>query len=1517
MDTDASGSAEAVPEIQTDDPRPTMAGRRVVVSLGVPSPPTLGLLVVLIVAAWLRFTGLDWGGNLYLHPDERFQTIVVTSLSWPDGIAAYFDSQRSTLNPYNQGFTTYIYGTVPLFMAKLADTVSGMSVYGDAHLPGRFLSSLCDLFSIVLVFLTGRRIFSPAVGLVAAALLGVTVLSIQTAHFFVPDAFVMLFCLAAFYLALRADAGSRWWWYAATGLIIGLAVSSKLTALPILMTLAIPVGERWRQTGWRSMVRSSGRPQVSPIVGSVIAVVIAILTFRIGQPYAFLGPSPLSFRLDPRWVDDLRYWRVVQSGASDTPPNLQWADRTPVLFGLKNLVLWGMGPLLGVTVVAGLVWAIVALAAWRQWPPLWLAVLVAWPTFHLLYFGAGFVQTMRYFLPAYPFLILIGAALLVRIAHLGRERGWPTLNLRLADVRPAALPLGWLPATVVVIGTLLYAIAFTGIYTRPTTRETASRWIYETVPPGSVIATEHWDDGIPVGLPGFDQAAYPGFQLELFFLDDQAKLDTLLGQLDRADYIALTSNRLYTVIPRLPERYPMTSAYYRLLLSGELGFDLERTFTSYPSLGGVSIDDGSAEEAFTVYDHPEVLIFHKRPDYDRESVAAQLQAALGTGGIAVPLPEVDQSLLMMSDEERVTQQSSGTWSQIFSPTDLANRFPVLVWYLVLQIMALAVAPFCWRVLPGLPDRGWAVAKTLGLLGVAYAAWLLASVHAIPFGPNAVALGVLAVVALSATACRGRWAMLGADLRRRWRPIVTVEILFVVAFLGVVWLRMQNPDLWHPDRGGEKPMDFAYLNAVVRSTHFPPYDPWFAGGFMHYYYFGYVIWASVIRLTGIVPEVAYNLAVPSIFALVVVNTWSVALALLTRIVREVRSRSPWRLPLLALIAPVLVGVIGNLSLVSAIGRSEFGFRDSLFDGRLPNVPGLPALAGGIWSALTQHPALPPDLYWPATRIIPGTVNEFPAFSVLFADLHAHLMAMPLATAALALVVHLVLVPPGSSHRPAERSPTRDDAFAPAEGWLRRWVGHLGTGLVVADPALLTTVILAGFLTSALYATNTWDYPTYLALFVGAFAIGRGVRSAWGGSYAILRDMVLFALAVVVAGRILFWPFYAHFHSALTVIGTDERTGLSDYLTINGVFLVVIAGFLGTAVARFWSMGRRVRLTVPARVSITAGDRERSRGATIGLSLASRHLRSGALFLIAVLVALALSWAADSLALFVVSGLGVVWAAGWVYRNDRVRLLLVALLGIVLMLTMFAEHYTVGGDVGRQNIVFKLYLQIWVLLAIVAAITIASFIAQPGRLARPPARLWAVAVVLVLLGGMVYPVVATGPRVGDRFASLPPTLDGMAYMDTAVYTAQADDRAAVAIPLADDLAAIEWLRQRIAGSPVILEAETSGYRWGSRVSVYTGLPTVLGWDWHETQQRPGFGDLVNRRRTDVTDLFAADRSFESITPLLDRYHVRLIYAGPLERAWYGDEGLAKFQDAADRGLLDVIYRADGVTIYAYGD
>jgi uncharacterized membrane protein len=232
---------------------------------------------------------------------------------------------------------------------------------------------------------------------------------------------------------------------------------------------------------------------------------------------------------------------------------------------------------------------------------------------------------------------------------------------------------------------------------------------------------------------------------------------------------------------------------------------------------------------------------------------------------------------------------------------------------------------------------------------------------------------------------------------------------------------------------------------------------------------------------------------------------------------------------------------------------------------------------------------------------------------------------------------------------------------------------------------------------------------------------------------------------------------------------------------------------------------------------------------------------------------------------------------------------------------------------MNTVFKFYMHIWVVYALAASFAawyLLDVFWRPRRFSSiskivAPA-VGAISLALLLGAALIYPVMATPVRVDDRFNGLPPTLDGMAYMNTAVYQ---DENGPIV--LSYDEQGIEWMRQNVQGTPTIVEGRTPLYRWGGRFSIYTGLPTVLGWDWHETQQRGALSFLVGERATDV-EAFYSDSNVQQALDFLHRYDVRYVIVGQVEELYYPKQGLAKFQTGLD-GALEVAYSNPGLVIY----
>jgi uncharacterized membrane protein len=307
------------------------------------------------------------------------------------------------------------------------------------------------------------------------------------------------------------------------------------------------------------------------------------------------------------------------------------------------------------------------------------------------------------------------------------------------------------------------------------------------------------------------------------------------------------------------------------------------------------------------------------------------------------------------------------------------------------------------------------------------------------------------------------------------------------------------------------------------------------------------------------------------------------------------------------------------------------------------------------------------------------------------------------------------------------------------------------------------------------------------------------------------------------------------------------------------------------------------------------------------------------------------------LFALAGVALLlWTELRTRRPDaHVRVLILGFVGMALLLSAAIEVVVLNPDIGRQNTVFKFYLQIWTLLALASSFAVWYLTAALAprwsslrerlldiRFRTPVGvpRLTFITVLLVLLlGSLAYPVEATRwrVRIDDRFpdatrqdgklvAAGGVTNNGLAFMRTAVYPDEGGS-----VELKYDYDAITWLRDNLAGSPTIIEAVTPLYRWGSRISIYTGLPTVVGWDFHQQQQRGRFAFLVQERLQDVNTFYSTPDP-AAAEAILQKYGVSYVIVGQLEQLYYPSEGIAKFDSMAGRSL-EPVYRNDRTIIY----
>ncbi len=263
----------------------------------------------------------------------------------------------------------------------------------------------------------------------------------------------------------------------------------------------------------------------------------------------------------------------------------------------------------------------------------------------------------------------------------------------------------------------------------------------------------------------------------------------------------------------------------------------------------------------------------------------------------------------------------------------------------------------------------------------------------------------------------------------------------------------------------------------------------------------------------------------------------------------------------------------------------------------------------------------------------------------------------------------------------------------------------------------------------------------------------------------------------------------------------------------------------------------------------------------------------------------------------------------------RRVVLALMSAALGLTLLVEIIVLDGDIGRMNTVFKFYLQVWLMLSV--ACGPAAVWAWPAlRDAKRGRTLWRVALGVLLFAALLYPLLATPAKWNIRMnRDAPNTLDGAAFIPYVEYGDTDYAGNSRIIRLSEDRGAIEWLQRNVQGTPVVMEAHGSNpYRSiAGRIAMYTGLPTVIGWDWHQRQQRAiAPGSVVTNRIDDVNRFYNTPDTAEAWN-ILQRYGVEYVVVGSLERTYYAPEGLAKFDQMVAEGTLTEVFRDEFAAIY----
>ncbi len=713
--------------------------------------------------------------------------------------------------------------------------------------------------------------------------------------------------------------------------------------------------------------------------------------------------------------------------------------------------------------------------------------------------------------------------------------------------------------------------------------------------------------------------------------------------------------------------------------------------------------------------------------------------------------------------------------------DSLGFFDLIIWLIVIQSLSFAVLPFTAWIAPASPDRGYSLSKVTGFFLFASTCWILTVCGLITESESVIKVVYVAILALGWWGYKKFFSVteLRALLKRyAW----SVEGIFLGLTFFYLGIRFLNPEIYW----GEKPMDLTFLGFFVRNHELPPQDPWASGSPMSYYYVGIYYVAAVLKLTGIPVPVGYNIAIAMIAGWIGVSLYGLFLLVTRRV---------W----FAVAASVLL----------------------LF----ANDPELLRLV------FVERKIVDFNTFWAATRVFvsPGFF-EYTSWSLLFADLHAHVIAIPFTIVVTTLAALLFMKP--------------EDRFTAHGAALR---------------------VLLGAMHGSLFGINTWDFITFGGV-VGLLILFARIKPFWDAPKNEDGSDNIGEIALVT----LFTRFVS---LAWDVLLVGASAGVMAWLYQRGVSFKQVAGWGWVYDREFNKTHMFVRTLgywmIPTVVCLFALGvrkirvlRERS---ILGLVASVGVVALAALPYIAS-VSQGIHRQPIGLMIYCCLVIGAAYFVLWSREDSTERRISALFVVMAAFLMMIVELFFL---IDRMNTIFKGYMAVWILSAI-STMLLLFFVGQlvwssSGKKTRYAFVSVIAFFVSLQVVGAVLNIYATVnlQRVPTRFY----TLNGTAFLPE--------------LPQArEDAQVVAWLNENVSGMATILEAHGDAYREFTRISMNTGIPTVLGWE-HHTRQRGLTDQALLERKRAIRAIYSSD-DLEITKNLLVAYKIDFIVIGQLERA-----------------------------------